>query len=150
MSFVEELIARGEGKPRRVIEIEHVGHVLKFSLPKGGLERATFRRNKERFVQEMTTQPNAIFVQKGLVPEGGYPEEEATAVFMLHSLSADGWSQETVLKMLASNYDETLQIAGAVSEIMLKHQKEDAELEMQEKKGSLKDSDYLSNGLEQA
>lgn len=145
MSFVDDLIARGEAKPRRVIEIEHRGEVLRFNLPYGGIERAKFRRKSEAFVKEMTSRPNATFVQKGLAPDCGFPEDIAAGLFMLHSMSDPQWSQEQVLAMYAANPDEVTAIAGALSSQALELMAQDAQGDYEQKKEPSDDSDLSSS-----
>jgi len=134
MSFVDELIARGESKPRRVIEFDHKGTILRFNVPYGGIERVELRRDCEAFVKDMMTRPNAIWVQKGLVPAGGFPKEEATAIFHLHYLSDPQWTQEDVLKMFKSNPDEVDMIAANLLLKLNEQMAEDVQLEVDEKK----------------
>lgn len=141
MSFVDDLIARGEARPRRVIEFDHKGTQLRFKVPYGGVERVTLRRRCEAWVKEQTERPNAGWVASGLIPAGGFPKEEASAIFHLHYLSDPQWSQEDVLRMFNANPDEVEMIAANLLIALNEQMQADAQQEADEKKEPLTSTD---------
>lgn len=136
MSVKEKLIRRGTERPRRVIEIEtRDGDVIAFTVPHTGPEKAVYRRLRENFVTEQRERPNMIWVQKGLMPEGGYPDQELGLVFDLHYLSDQGWSQQDVLEMLKENPEELQAIYVGFYGQLVQSLGESTAEEIDEKKG---------------
>lgn len=138
MTVKEKLLARGLERPRRAIVIQTKdGDELTFNVPHTGLERAQWRRGRQAFVKDQSERPNAGWVAKGLMPTGGYPEEELGLVYDLSSLCTEGWSQEDVLELLRDNYDETISIGAKFSAALVEQVKALGAEDIDEKKEPL-------------
>lgn len=112
MSIKDEIIGRGGPKQHRLeVEIEG-GRVLVFLVPLNGVARVGFKRRLEEFIAK----PNLVFVNKGLVPPGGFDEATGTCLYTLMEFNQEGWSHEDILEMFDANPDETISIAVKVSE----------------------------------
>jgi len=151
MTIKEKLIARGEARPHRTIEIETKdGDILRFNLPYDGIERASYRRDREEFVKRQSTIPDPIWVEQKLVPVGGYPEGELGIFFDLHRLSDQKWSQRDVLEMFKANPVDIYALGNALATQALAMIGEDAEDYISQKKESSASSEQSSSTSEPA
>lgn len=136
MSWAENAIKRGQNKPRHEIVIESHGDEIRFVLPYTGPERATFRRQRQEFIELNTSIVNQSWVKEGLLPEGGYQEDELGMVFDLHYMSKEPLSQAQVLEMFRDNPEEVQAVYLKLAEHIAKSLGEAQRAEIDEKKAS--------------